>query len=152
MRTTPTQGPGQGAAGRAQPTLGGPKGAVWYAQYEALNGAKQVMLDKNMDETISWIIEKEAEISTELVRIWKASRVFWNGNRDSRETQRQSRTKWQRLKRRQVYLNSSPTLRPTDSKRDTRLALATLLDWRPPGKRSYVRTSRSSATSMTTGS
>jgi len=36
------------------------------ARHEALNGAKQVhVFDKNADETITWIGEKEAEISTE---------------------------------------------------------------------------------------
>jgi len=36
------------------------------ARHEALSGAKQVhVFDKNADETISWISEKEAEISTD---------------------------------------------------------------------------------------
>lgn len=36
------------------------------ARHEALNGAKQVhVFDKNADETIAWIGEKEAEISTD---------------------------------------------------------------------------------------
>ena len=36
------------------------------ARHEALNGAKQVhVFDKNADETIAWIGEKEAEMSTD---------------------------------------------------------------------------------------